>query len=94
MCHKHVNVYRGDKQSLERLCSSGVKADLSDYDGRTALHVASSEGHLDCVKFLVDVCQAPLDAIDRWGNTPLNEAQRHQQKQVQSFLESRAKSQC
>lgn len=92
MCHKHVNVCRGDKQSLEKLCIGGAKAGLRDYDGRTALHVASSEGHLDCVEFLVDVCQAPLDATDRWGNTPLREAQRNQRKQVQSFLESRAKS--
>ena len=30
---------------------------MGDYDGRTALHLASAEGHLRCVRFLLDVCK-------------------------------------
>ena len=29
-------------------------AGLADYDGRTALHLASSEGHKDIVAYLID----------------------------------------
>lgn len=38
---------------------------LSDYDGRTALHLAAAEGHLACVKFLIEQCEVPIDPRDR-----------------------------
>lgn len=47
---------------------------LSDYDGRTALHLAAAEGHVDCVEFLLRQCHLPCDVRDRWGRTPLEEA--------------------
>lgn len=47
---------------------------LSDYDGRTALHLASAEGHVNCVEFLLKHCHVPHNVHDRWGNTPLAEA--------------------
>lgn len=47
---------------------------LSDYDGRTALHLAASEGHVECVDFLLRKCHVPYDVRDRWGRTPLEEA--------------------
>ena len=47
---------------------------LGDYDGRTALHLAAAEGHLRCVKFLIDTCKVRHDVKDRWDQTPLSEA--------------------
>lgn len=47
---------------------------LSDYDGRTALHLAASEGHLECVKFLITQCGVPHSMKDRWGRQPTDEA--------------------
>ena len=38
---------------------------LCDYDGRTALHLASAEGHKQCVAFLLDTCQVEVEAADR-----------------------------
>jgi len=59
-----------------------------DYDRRTALHVASSEGHLDVVKFLVSK-GAKINRSDRWGGSPLDDAHRHRHTAVASFLRSR-----
>ena len=39
---------------------------LGDYDGRTALHLAAAEGHLRCVRFLIDVCKVRHDVKDRY----------------------------
>ena len=38
-----------------------------NYDSRTALHLAASEGHLSCVKFLVETCQLSALEKDRWN---------------------------
>lgn len=39
---------------------------LSDYDGRTALHLAAAEGHLNCVQFMLEQCSVPHNPKDRW----------------------------
>ena len=43
----------------------GVDMNLFDYDGRTALHIAAAEGHLRCVKFLVETCNVRVNLKDR-----------------------------
>ncbi|KAJ8937583.1 hypothetical protein NQ314_011784 [Rhamnusium bicolor] len=53
---------------------SGMDMTLSDYDGRTALHLAAAEGHVKCVEFLLKHCLVPYEVRDRWGKTPLEEA--------------------
>jgi len=58
-----------------------------DYDRRTPLHVAASEGHLDLCKFLVEH-GAKINRSDRWGGSPLDDAHRHRHIEVIKFLKS------
>jgi ankyrin repeat protein len=51
--------------SLYRHKLSGMDMTLCDYDGRTALHLAATEGHLECVTFLLEHCNVPYNTKDR-----------------------------
>lgn len=67
----------GDIGSVKRLClNPKIDLDAGDYDGRTPLHLAASEGHLDILKQLVRHGLKDVNPTDRWGNTPLDDAKR------------------
>ena len=55
----------GDTAALQSLHLQGVDMGATDYDGRTAPHLAAAEGHLDCVRFLMDICDVRPDPMDR-----------------------------
>ena len=74
-----------------------ISVDQGDYDSRTALHLAASEGLLDTVQFLVEGSWsterlphgANLSPVDRWGGTPLDDAVRGEQNAVANYLRAR-----
>jgi len=76
----------GDVTALRRFHAAGMDMSQQDYDRRTALHLASAEGHIECVRYLVENCQVLPIARDRWGYTPLVEAHRFHHKSVVSYL--------
>ncbi|CAK0878587.1 unnamed protein product [Prorocentrum cordatum] len=63
----------GDNAVMRRLLARGVSVNLSDYDRRTALHIAAAEGHLSTVELLISA-RADVTTTDRWGHTPLDGA--------------------
>ena len=65
----------GDLNGIRRLIVSGVDLDGADYDGRTAWHLAASEDQREVVELFVRR-GARLDPVDRWGNTPEDDARR------------------
>lgn len=76
----------GDVTAMRRHKLSGMDMTLCDYDGRTALHLAAAEGHLECVTFLLEHCNVPYNTKDRWGNLPITEARTFGHKKVVDYL--------
>ncbi len=81
---------RGDVPTMEKMAAEGFDPrKTADYDGRTALHLAAAEGHLDAVKWLIEVAQVPLNETARWNGTALTDAIRHDHKEVIQYLASK-----
>lgn len=78
---------RNDLPAVKQLLLSHPQhVNFRDYDRRTALHVAASEGHLRICRYLVEKKNARVNRSDRWGGSPLDDAHRHRQDDVVKFL--------
>ena len=77
--------YQGDLTEIQRLVANGVNLDEADYDGRTCIHLAASEGKVDVVNFLI-AKKININPVDRWGKTPYDDAKRHGHKQIAQIL--------
>jgi len=73
MCYAAGN---GDLEQVKHIIEEkGVDVNMADYDGRTALHLAASEGQVEVVNYLIGR-GADVTLKDRWGGTPLSDAER------------------
>jgi hypothetical protein len=79
---------QGKTEDLRELLNAGANINRSDYDNRTALHLAASEGHLETVQLLVDR-GADVNATDRFGGTPLHDAMEARRADIASYLRSK-----
>ncbi|KAJ0977197.1 hypothetical protein J5N97_012671 [Dioscorea zingiberensis] len=77
--------YHGDLYHLKGLINAGADPSKTDYDGRTALHMAVSKGYEDIVRFLIQR-GANINSIDKFGNSPLLEAVKGGHDRVAALL--------
>ena len=63
-------VYKGNIRTLEEMKAYGADMAVEDYDMRTPLHVAASEGKLDMVEYLLKN-GASVHVRDRNNDSPL-----------------------
>lgn len=84
---------KNDISEVSRMLSQGdINIDMGDYDERTPLHLAASNGHLKMVKHLVQIHGADLSVKDRYGGTPMVDAIRHKHDSCAAFLRSQGAS--
>jgi len=67
------NSSKGRADVVQKLIADGAPVDWSDYDKRSALHLAVTEGHVEVVRLLLDA-GAQFDITDRWDKTPFDDA--------------------
>lgn len=86
------------KHTVELMMQDEVKGYYNvckgDYDARTALHLACSEGHFPVVQFLIENgFFKDIMVRDRWNNTPLDDAVRGKHRFIENYLRLQLKSQ-
>ena len=81
--NNHFNIYKllmsasiGDLNSIIILESKGVDLNSYDYDKRTALHLACSEGHINVIEYLLKK-NVNKKVVDRWNNTPIDDLNKY-----------------
>ncbi|CAN6484491.1 unnamed protein product [Victoria cruziana] len=82
--HTHQNDVVAVKKLLEEDQSLVASR---DYDSRTPLHVAALHGWIEVAKCLLE-CGADVNALDRWKNTPLADAEGAKKQQMIELLKS------
>jgi ankyrin repeat protein len=74
---------------LRQLIDKGANADAADENRRNILHVASLRGHMDIVRFVLNMKFGMLNAVDAFNATPLMLALDQQRVEVANFLISK-----
>ncbi|KAK3165436.1 hypothetical protein QOZ80_1AG0033170 [Eleusine coracana subsp. coracana] len=78
--------HSGNAEGIRELLDAGADPNFRDSDGRTALHIASCEGHPEVVELLLQ--RGAEGAVeDQWGSTPLADAMHYQNHDVIKILE-------
>jgi glutaminase len=83
--------FQNNVNLINRMIKSGLDMNVKDYDSRSTLHIAASEGHFQLVKLLIQAKCNPTSK-DRWKNTPIDDAKRNGHYEIVEMLEEYAKS--
>ena len=75
----------GNIRTLESLVSQPRDLQKGDYDIRTPLPLASAEGQLEVVKFLLNNGVKPIP--DRWGGYPISDARNNKHHKIVDLFE-------
>ncbi|KAK0405514.1 hypothetical protein QR680_018032 [Steinernema hermaphroditum] len=79
----------GDISEIKRYILKGYRLDEADYDDRTVLHVAASEGLPHILHYLLEKWPtSSIDMRDRFGQTPLNNAVTFDHKKCAAHLKA------
>jgi len=81
----------GNLSEIQKAISVGVNLNQGDYDNRTALHLATAEGHFKIVKFLLDKGADP-NIQDRWGHSAINEAMKTKNTKIMKLFKEQQKT--
>lgn len=74
---------------LRLLIDKGANADATDENRRNILHVAGLRGHMDIVRFVLNIRPGMLNAIDAFSATPLLLSLDQQRVEVAQILISK-----
>jgi glutaminase len=89
----HKFIYFASVGNLQELQIQHIleKMDVNstNYDGRTALHLASEEGHEVCVAYLLEQPDIQVNCLDRWMNTPLSGALKYGRVKISAMLKDK-----
>jgi len=79
-------------EQIRVLAENGVDVGMGDYDGRTPLHLAACAGKTSVIEYLLQQPTVSVNAVDRFGGTPLEDAIRHNKQGAAALL--REKGAC
>ena len=75
---------KGDLAYIKSQVALGIDISVSDYDGRTALHLAVAEQKTNIIDYLVNEIGVRADPVDRFGHTPFDDSDSSDMKRILS----------
>ncbi|KHJ95146.1 hypothetical protein OESDEN_04913 [Oesophagostomum dentatum] len=77
----------GDISAMKRYLLMGMNIHDRDYDDRTALHVAASEGDADCLNYVLSKWKESPEPLDKFQRTPLDDAKYFKHRECIELLQ-------